>query len=199
MDGGKTKNVILLLLLLVNLSFLGILFHDHIEASRHVQSGNEQLVLRLENHGISLDAALIPANRAQDAAFLSRETDVDLSTLLLSDIGLTLAGSPVVNRIRRPDLIYLETRELQNTAIWGEIQRYTMSAPLDVQTAILRLGVFLEEYGFSGELAAVGMAYYFTYGAALIEFRPVWYVQAESMHVSIDRQSGEIRIHHITN
>ena len=193
MDAGKTKNLIILLLLLLNFSFLGIMINDRVEESRHLQQTNQQLVTRLLGQGVVLNPAHIPTNREQEAAFLSRETDVDLSFLLSSDLGLRLAGYPVVNR----PMGNVGTRELEGHEVWGEIQRYMMSAPLDVQTALLRLGTHLETFGEESEILSVGMGYYFTYGPALIEFRPVWYAITRTTGFSIDRQSGEVRIHEL--
>ena len=192
MDAGKTKNLIILLLLLLNFSFLGIMINDRIEENRHLQQTNQQLVTRLLGQGVVLNLSQIPANREQEAAFLSRETDVDFSFLLSPDVGLRLAGYPVVNRPTDGD-----TRELERHEVWGEIQRYMMNAPLDVQTALLRLGTHLESLDEHKEILSVGMGYYFTYGPALIEFRPVWYAKTSTTSFSIDRQSGEVRIHEL--
>ena len=191
MDSGKTKNFIILLLLLLNLSFLGIMINDHLEESRHLRQANEQVVTRLGQQEITLNAAQIPRNRAQEAAFLSRETQTELAFLILPDGAmLTLDGYAVINRQAASGEM-----ELRRTDVWEEIQRYTINAPLDVQTALILLGVHLEEQGISGMIASVQMGYYLAYNAALIEFRPVWYAETDTARYSIDRQSGEIRMH----
>ena len=189
MDSGKTKSFIILLLLLLNLSFLGILISDHVEESRHLRQANEQIIIRLEQQDIRLNSAQIPPSRAQEAALLSRETQTDLSALF-DGAKLSLDGYVVINRQAAGEEV-----ELRRTDIWEEIQRYTINAPLDVQTALILLGVYLEEQGISGTMTSVQMGYYLTYSPALIEFRPVWYVETDTARYSIDRQSGEIRMH----
>ena len=191
MDTGKTKSFIILLLLLLNLSFLGIMINDHFEESRHLRQANEQVVTRLTQQGITLSASQIPLSRAQEAAFLSRETQVETAFLILPDAAmLSLDGYAIINRQAASGEV-----ELRHTDVWQEIQRYTINAPLDVQTALILLGVHLEEQAITGTITSVQMGYYLTYSTALVEFRPVWYAETDTARYSIDRQSGEIRMH----
>jgi len=73
MDRARLKTFVLILLVLVNLTFLSLIVTDAISSMRRHTEARAELVRVLEDMGISIEESQIPYNEEQTLYFLSRD------------------------------------------------------------------------------------------------------------------------------
>lgn len=73
MDRARLKTFILVLLLLINLTFLGLIAIDVMQTARLQSEVRAELVRVLDGMGISIDESRIPHGEEQEPYFLSRD------------------------------------------------------------------------------------------------------------------------------
>jgi len=87
MDRGRIKTTLLLLLLTVNLVFLGIIVTDRVEAARLESEARTALTEALARMGIAVAYGAIPREEAQPRYFIGRDVDAEreVATALLGE------------------------------------------------------------------------------------------------------------------
>lgn len=186
MDRRKIKNFLILLLALINLLFLAFLVAEQMEARQAQRQAQDALLSALSQQGVLINPGIIPPGSPQEAAFLSR--DAKEGEAFFGPF--TLDGLMVIC----PDLNSgAKTTELSTSVVWEQMQRYTIESQVDVITALVSLGAYLENPPGGVRFERVEMGYALLDSPALIEFRPAWIVTTDMGLFLIDRQNGEIR------
>ena len=183
MDRSRLKTFVILLLLIVNVSFLAILVTDRLAEQQRVRVENAQLISVLLGMGISLEYGIIPSEQPQEVLLL----DLAFVQADLQDQTLTVDGMPVVGGGAGGAVVALE-----RMPVWAYVTRYAAESQLGLRPALLLLATEFMEADEKQQIIAIEMGYHLFVQAELAQFRPVWLVRLRDELVMVDRQNGEI-------
>ncbi len=81
MNGSKIKNIVIIILLLVNLAFLSMVITQKIDSNSRQQRVKEEIVEILANNGIEIDDAIIPYDKEFTEYIAGRDMERELSAV----------------------------------------------------------------------------------------------------------------------